>query len=543
MAKFKMKQLALALGMVAGSMSLIPSVQAVNLATDDLGQVLIFPYYTVRGGWNTLLNITNTSATDVVAFKIRFHEARNSRDVFDFNVFLSPNDVWSGWVQNDPGADGRVGTSDDLPRFFTNDNSCTAPAIPAAGQPFGGIIAYTGTAADGAGTTADRMQEGYVEIVMMGSANQNDLKSPAGTTLIPLAANAVHSKTTRTPLNCTALVNAFNNPNYAYFNQAAAPLPANGIAALRAEFPRYNSNPLKGAFSLVNGSEGWNATGSTTALANFFAPTSAVLGAAGTNLITFQLPPQGLPAFTDSYFLPDLSAGNTRGLVLRENGAVTESTAIGGADAVSFVLQRTNVVNQWARRTDAATGWLTSSDWVVNFPTKRFYVDRTTTHNYSASAPGTPGLPASAPAPFANNFTFGANYAGQSCDPVTFTIYDREEFFSTSGPVFSPSPVSSTSLCYETNVITFDGSNILGSAIPSNINDLPGDNGWINLVLNGGTNAANGLPVIGFSAITRSTSDGVLNEAFLVDHAYTRPAPPAAVGGAIASPVTGTRVY
>jgi hypothetical protein len=442
-------------------------------------------------------------------------------------------------VENDPGADGVVGTSDDLPRFFTNDNSCTAPAIPAAGQTFsGGTLAYTGIAADGAGTTPDRMLEGYVVITMMGSANTTDIATPAGTTLVPLAANAVHSTTTRIPRNCSALVTAFNSPNYAYYNQTAAALT--GIAALRAEFPRYNTNPLKGAFSLVNGSEGWNATGSTTVLANLFVPTSATLGASGTNLITFQLPPQSAGTFADSFHQPDLSSANTPGLVLRENGTLTQSTAT-GADAVSFVLQRTNIANQWARRTDPATGCLTSSDWVITFPTKRFYVDRHT-HEFAGNATGRTGLPTGL-APFANNFTFGSGYAGQSCDRVTFTIYDREEYFSTSGPVFSPAPVASNSLCYETNVLTFDSSNILGSAIASNINDLPGDNGWINLVLTAGPNAANGLPVIGFSAITRSTSDGVLNEAFLVDHAYTRAAPPAAVGGAIASPVTGTRVY
>ena len=65
MAKFKLKQLALAVGVAVGGMGMVPSVQAVNLATDGLGQVLIFPYYTTRAGWNTLFNITNTSAEEI----------------------------------------------------------------------------------------------------------------------------------------------------------------------------------------------------------------------------------------------------------------------------------------------------------------------------------------------------------------------------------------------------------------------------------------------------------------------------------------------
>ena len=69
MMKCKMKQVALAVGTVLGGMSMVPSAQAVNLATDGLGQALIFPYYTTRAGWNTLFNITNTS-DQVVVIKV-----------------------------------------------------------------------------------------------------------------------------------------------------------------------------------------------------------------------------------------------------------------------------------------------------------------------------------------------------------------------------------------------------------------------------------------------------------------------------------------
>ena len=99
MMKCNIKKMALAVGTVLGGLSMVPSAQAVNLATDGLGQSLIFPYYTTRAGWNTLFNITNTS-DQIVAVKVRFHEGYNSRDVFDFNVVLSPKDVWNGTVSN-----------------------------------------------------------------------------------------------------------------------------------------------------------------------------------------------------------------------------------------------------------------------------------------------------------------------------------------------------------------------------------------------------------------------------------------------------------
>jgi hypothetical protein len=510
MAKFKMKQLALALGMVAGSLSLIPSAQAVNVATDDLGQVLIFPYYTTRGGWNTLFNVTNTS-NNVVAVKVRFHEAYNSRDVFDFNVILSPNDVWSGWVEYDEAGGAR---------FRTNDNSCTVPQIvpEGAGQTFQGnganaVLAFTGAAADGGPSAVDRVREGYVTMIAMG------MSAPAYTAL---AANAIHNNVgdnAAVPANCATLRAAFSNPG--------------GIAALRAGFPDYGVNPLKGAFSLVNGANGWNASGETVTLANFrTAP-----------FVTLQLPPSSVAGqvYGDAFHEPDLASANTNGRVLREDGTVIESTATSGADATTFVLQRRTIANQWARRTDPSTGWLTSSDWTVSFPTKRFYVD-TATHEFAGRATNVNGI--------AGNTRFGLPagiapftqaWSGRSCDTVTFTFYDREEFTPTNptDPVFSPAPTPvANALCLETNVLTFDSSNILSSAIAANVNGMPADNGWMRLTISDtANNGGAGLPVMGFSAITRATSDGVLNEAFLVDHAYIR-----AATGALTVP-GGAQVY
>ena len=73
---FKLKQktktaslsLALAAAMTGGvMMGTSTSVQAVNIAQDGLGEVLIFPYYTVRDGWATYFNVTNTSDKTVIA--------------------------------------------------------------------------------------------------------------------------------------------------------------------------------------------------------------------------------------------------------------------------------------------------------------------------------------------------------------------------------------------------------------------------------------------------------------------------------------------
>jgi len=64
---------------------------------DGIGHNLIVPYYTAQGKNATAFTLTNT--TNVAkAVKIRFRGAENSDDVLDFQVFLSPFDVWTASV-------------------------------------------------------------------------------------------------------------------------------------------------------------------------------------------------------------------------------------------------------------------------------------------------------------------------------------------------------------------------------------------------------------------------------------------------------------
>ncbi len=100
--------------------------EAVHVNPDGLGQVLIYPYYTARqtsataqfpnAQYNTLLSVVNSTASSK-AVKVRFLESLNSREVLDFNLYLSHNDVWTAGV---------VPTSDGA-GVVTYDNSCTTP--------------------------------------------------------------------------------------------------------------------------------------------------------------------------------------------------------------------------------------------------------------------------------------------------------------------------------------------------------------------------------------------------------------------------------
>ena len=67
---------------------------------DGLGDAAVFQYFTAKNNWQTFFRLINTSA-DVVVVKVRFREAANSREILDFEVALSPYDMWAGWTDKD----------------------------------------------------------------------------------------------------------------------------------------------------------------------------------------------------------------------------------------------------------------------------------------------------------------------------------------------------------------------------------------------------------------------------------------------------------
>ena len=115
------------------SVALMPTAaSAVNLTSDGRGQVLLYPYYTTRtdvlgNPYGTLLSVVNATAS-AKAVRVRFLEGKNSREVLDFNLFLSPFDVWTGAVLPELATGGaRLGTADlscTLPSF-TVQSTCT----------------------------------------------------------------------------------------------------------------------------------------------------------------------------------------------------------------------------------------------------------------------------------------------------------------------------------------------------------------------------------------------------------------------------------
>lgn len=88
-------------GMLTGTVNNAATNVFVN--PQGTGDALIYGYYNVRNNMGNLFTLTNTSDTFGVRARIRFIEAKNSCEVLDFDVCLSPDDVWTAYILNNNG--------------------------------------------------------------------------------------------------------------------------------------------------------------------------------------------------------------------------------------------------------------------------------------------------------------------------------------------------------------------------------------------------------------------------------------------------------
>jgi hypothetical protein len=139
---------------------------------NGIGHQLVFPYYTVQNGNATLLSITNTDTTNGKLVKVRFRGAANSDDVYDFQVALSPGDIWTAAVTKD----ATTGSA----KLATTDKSCTIPESIRLGTNETFVLDRL----DGA--SAAQSLEGYVEVI-----NMANIPPLASDTTAPVKATAL----------------------------------------------------------------------------------------------------------------------------------------------------------------------------------------------------------------------------------------------------------------------------------------------------------------------------------------------------------------
>jgi hypothetical protein len=469
----KLVSLAVASAVSGGVVMTIPAQANMNVSQDNVGQVLLFPYYTVKNGFDTLFSVTNTSENTLV-LKVRWREALNSREVRDFNVILSPYDVWNGAVTND--GDGAM--------FRTFDKSCTSPILPASAIMSGAReinftnALFSGNFTDGATEDITRVKEGYFEVFLMGVSS----RSPSISSNV-LEYNAKH--VSGTPRDC-AKVDALFLDAPAINGYMSAP-----------------TNVLKGHSTFINVASGKAIDVEPTALEGFRTGTSYVAA------------PGDLE--------PSLANGDAVTTVQRFLNASLDDAFIDSTsqDAVSELLRATSVINEYA------TGINAQTSWVLTFPTKHHYTDA-----YVPKTGPTFSSQTNDPSGGFSDWFFTKNSSGtvidgKSCDNIGLDLWNREEGGVTPGGTsFSPAPTSSSiEMCYEVNVLDFNSSSVFGAGVNRlgvNTSEV-GAAGWAELTFSEApATTAGGLPVIGFSAIVRDGSDATVNYGSSTVHSYSR---------------------
>ena len=299
----------------------MPCASAVRLNPRGIGQVLIYPYYTVNKSQDTLISVANASDISK-AVQVRFREGYDGRSTLDFVLFLSPHDVWTASISQ---------TADDGGAALrTSDTSCTSPAIPANG------IAFLTTGFDGTGlvqgdggpTGVTRTREGSIELIVGADI------TPGSPTDVAVTHVQSGQPGGGVPPGCASLSNPAPDevaPSGGIFGSGTI------VDVGEGTFFPYDADAIQGFTSTVLFGPTTSAAGVTLDQAN---SSEAVAGIA-TAYITDA---DGLPIALDYAF---------------------------GIDAVSAVFMADAIENEYI----VAASLGANTDWVVTFPTKSFYVD------------------------------------------------------------------------------------------------------------------------------------------------------------------------
>jgi hypothetical protein len=87
--------------MMGGSAWAFNATDHVKVAPNGKGDLLIFPYYfAYPGDYSTKITVINTSNSQSVVAKVIYRSFNWSVEVLDHLIFLSPNDVWTGYLVN-----------------------------------------------------------------------------------------------------------------------------------------------------------------------------------------------------------------------------------------------------------------------------------------------------------------------------------------------------------------------------------------------------------------------------------------------------------
>lgn len=538
------------LGFAGGAQAIqtvVPGASTVaTVSANGVGSTLLVPYYSAQADNKTQINIINTDTVNGKAVKVRFRSAANSDDVFDFQIFLSPGDLWSGEVSQDKAT--------GLAKLVSGDSTCAKPAIKGAAA--ANLLFKTarldttkGTAASMAAAT----REGYVEIMTMADVRPVLYTEAvfatevATATANPLYTAIKHGAGGAAPA-CSGAAWTALDTNIAGATQAAATIAAQALGLTRptggltANWTLLNT-VTSSAYGGVATAIALNGTGNVT-----YWPQSTVTGTPTQAMVDSQtadpLLRTGTPLVAPTNVdLPDLSTpylGNQLSAVAAGAGVGALTDPLLVANKLTSLLAKTSVTNEFL----TTTSFNASTDWTFSMPTRRYnvvydYVSGKTVFNANASAAsailnagtiatgadvavaGLGGATVTAGGTVASRYFASVNASADAArrmvcvNNILPVAYSREEELAGS-VVFSPS-VAPT-LCGEVSVISLNNaasatSNSLLATQTLNDLDVTYREGWMTMQTPGAFIAAAGytagLPILGHSFIRAYT--GTIN--------------------------------
>ena len=433
-----------------------------DVASNDLGDLALVPYYTVRGQWVTGIHIVNTSRTTQVV-KFRLRRGTDGMNALDFNIVMSPKDVYAGFLNDDQ--NGNISWS-------APDNTCTVPATQS------GRLTMPAIYRQGA-------DSGYVEIIAMGQTTDENQ---------PIAVAAKHSATTSTPLDCEAVRSNF----FADGTSISDP----GVKDSSTTWQKAQSESTNATIK-DGGASNYIDSGDVLKV-SYFIRDNATGIEFGDNAVHITGFLNGASITNQQH---SVAVGDLNGLDFPDlNGGVpnmTARTARGGFNRLrsTMSLGAASVLNEWSA--NPANG--VEMDWVVtlpgqytmlNFPQYVASLSSSRAWVSTVDSTGSPIVNANCPRVTTTTGTTTVNECDSRDVPVQMDIkaYNREAFMGqapsgTLVPGPQP-PVASikTYLPKVANVVTFGGNSVLGQTDANVSRNLGQPFGWVSASLTSQTN-------------------------------------------------------
>ena len=133
----------------------------VRVAANGKGDLLVYPFYVAANGWQSQIDLVNTSSRSVVA-RLSVKSYAYSNEVLDFLVYLSPYDMWRGTLMVNS-------TYGSQPIMYSTDSSA-----PSSNSSVSYFATSTNPMAQPLSTdicAGDSNQLGYVVVVEAWSGN------------------------------------------------------------------------------------------------------------------------------------------------------------------------------------------------------------------------------------------------------------------------------------------------------------------------------------------------------------------------------------